>query len=208
VASLEADTVATLVVDMLNDGHGWSGTAKDLLVQLNNRASDQQKRDKHWPKTPRGMTGRLRRASEILREQGWAVEFTRATLADRARIITIVPADKSVQQSSKPSNRPKPSKSNGLGADGRSDGLDGPSAIVRRPSTDSPFIRLGFGRLDGSDGSNPHLSADSCAYCGRSDPAPQVHTLQNSEVVHLHLDCEEYWTREHEADDVSPGGRG
>jgi hypothetical protein len=198
-ASLEADVVATLVVDMLNDGHGWSGTAKDLLVQLNNRASDQQKRDRHWPKTPRGMTSRLRRASEILREQGWAVEFTRATPADRTRIITIAPADKSVQQSSEPSDRPKPTKNNGLGADGVSDGSGRSSAIVRQPSANNPLKRYGIGRSDGSDGSN--LSTDPCAYCGEIDPPPRTCSW-NGESVPLHPDCEEYWAREHEAEDV------
>ena len=200
-ASLEADVVATLVVDMLNDGHGWSGTAKDLLVKVNNRASDQQKRDKHWPKTPRGMTSRLRRASEILREQGWAVEFTRATPADRARIITIVPADKWGFEPSEPSDRPKPTKNNGLGADGVSDGSGGSSAIVRQPSANNPLKRYGFGRSDGSDGSNPHLSADPCAYCGNSDPPPRACSWGGN-TVPLHADCEEYWVREHEADDA------
>jgi hypothetical protein len=59
-ASLEADVVATLIIEMLAGGSGWRGTAKDLLAQINNRATDQQKRDKHWPKTPRGMTSRSR----------------------------------------------------------------------------------------------------------------------------------------------------
>src|SRR5262249_48849466 len=147
-ASLEADVVATLIIEMLAGGSGWTGTAKDLLAQINNRASDQQKRDKHWPKTPRGMTSRLRRASEILREQGWAVEFARAIPAGRTRIITIAPADKSVQQSSEPSDRPKPTKNNSLGADGASDGLGGSPAIVRQSSANNSWKRHGNGRSD------------------------------------------------------------
>ena len=106
--SLEADTVASLVVEVVLKGkHGWSGTAKDLLAELNNGASDQQKRDKHWPKTPHAMAGRLRRASEILREQGWTVEFDRAPRAGRSRIITIAPApEKEGFGSSTSSSRP------------------------------------------------------------------------------------------------------
>jgi hypothetical protein len=202
-ASLEADIVATLVVDMLNGGLGWSGTAKDLLVQVNNRASDQQKRDKHWPKTPRGMTSRLRRASEVLREHGWAVEFSRAALIDRTRIITITPAsDKSAQQPCRPSRPSKAEQKQWLEA-GRS--LDGTDAVHPEPSNNRPIATPCNDKvldgLDGLDGSKPNLSgAGPCAYCGATDPPPQACSW-NGKTVRLHLNCEEYWTRlqEHEA---------
>jgi hypothetical protein len=45
-ASLEADTVATLIVEMLDGGFGWTGTAQELLDKINAKATEQQKRHK------------------------------------------------------------------------------------------------------------------------------------------------------------------
>src|SRR5262249_43044190 len=73
-ASLEADVVASLIVEVLDAGVGWTGTTKELLDKINAKATEQQKRHKRWPRTSHAMGGRLRRASEVLRAKGWAVE--------------------------------------------------------------------------------------------------------------------------------------
>jgi hypothetical protein len=39
-----------------------------------------------------------------------------------------------------------------------------------------------------------------CAYCGEADPPPQT-CGWNGQSVMLHLDCEEYWVRAHEAEE-------
>jgi hypothetical protein len=204
-ASLEADVVATLIIEMLDGGSGWTGTAKELLTQVDSRASDQQKRSKHWPKTPHAMASRLRRASEVLRTQGWTVETARAPRADRSRTITIAPApDKAGSGSSTSSTRPKINDPNGLDVDER----DAPIVhiqphrpIVHRSSTSKPLPRLSNGRMDDVDDCRATLSGKECAYCGEIDPPPQTCTW-NGKAVLLHADCEEYWAREHEAEDV------
>src|SRR5262245_4180935 len=121
-ASLEADTVASLVIEMLDGGTGWSGTANDLLTKLNNLATEQQKRHKRWPRTSHAMGGRLRRASEVLRARGWAVEFSRSSGKEHARIITITPTPQEYgTQTSETSESPKGNGSNGLRSDEVSD---------------------------------------------------------------------------------------
>jgi hypothetical protein len=199
-ASFEADIVAGLVLEMLADGNGWEGTAKSLLTQVDNRASDQQKRAKSWPKTPHAMAGRLRRASEILRAQGWTVEFVRTPGGNRTRTIIIAP-DNPAQQSSQTPHRPETNLFNGLGRDtGRDDSVPGPQHTVPASSLGNPLALLGLGRWDDRDVEIPALSDNKCAYCGESDPPPQAQAV-NGKAVHLHLDCEEYWFREHKVED-------
>jgi hypothetical protein len=188
--------VAALIVEMLGGGNGWTGTAKELLTQVDNRASDQQKRGKNWPKTPHAMASRLRRVSEILRVQGWRVEAARATTSDRARIITIVP-DKTGEQSSETSNRPKSNAFNNLELDDCDPPVVRHRPIVRTSSSGNPLKQLGFGL----DDPNPSLSGNECAFCGKADPPPRTCSW-GGDAVPLHADCEEYWAREHEADDV------
>jgi len=205
-ASLEADVVATLIVEMLEGGTGWTGTAKELLTQTDNRASDQQKRNKHWPKTPRALTVRLRHASEILRAQGWRVEFARAPGGSRTRVVTIS-ACQTERENLRPDSpyRPESNKTNCLGRDDRRDANDGDEFCVSRPSLCNQLILHGSGRWDGRDAKIPHPSGEStnrvvCAYCGEADPPPQT-CGWNGQSVMLHLDCEEYWVREHEAEE-------
>lgn len=152
-ASLEADVVAGLIVEMLDGGSGWTGTAKDLLAQVDSRATDQQKRSKHWPKTPDGMASRLRRASEILRAQGWTVGTTRAPRADRSRTITIAPApDKAGPGSSTSSASPKPNDPKGLDADNGDTPIvhtQPHRPIVHTSSTSNPFRRAAVSLSNG-----------------------------------------------------------
>jgi len=140
---------------MLDEGFGWTGTAKDLLDKINSKATEQQKRDKRWPRTPHGMSGRLRRASEILRARGWAVEFDRTPGGKRTRTITIAAVSHGDgPQSSQTSHRPESSKSNGLGRDDKGDDAAAPAShrpIVPQSSRAIPLIPLNSGQWDVRD---------------------------------------------------------
>jgi hypothetical protein len=200
-ASLEADTVATLIVETLDGGFGWTGTAQELLDKINGKATEQQKRHKRWPRTPHAMAGRLRRASEVLRAKGWVVEHFRSSDKKHARIVTITPAPAPQEdgtQSSDTSNRPKPNENNGLGADDMVDDATRQRPIVRTSSARNPVLLQGNGRTNISD-DVPQSPRQRCAYCGDSDPPPQICSW-NGQSVMLHLDCEEYWGREQETD--------
>jgi hypothetical protein len=206
-ASLEADTVATLIVETLDGGFGWTGTAQELLDKINVKATEQQKRHKRWPRTPHAMAGRLRRASEVLRAKGWAVEYFRSSDKKHARIITIAPAPAPHEdgtQTSETSNRPKPNENSGLSADDATNASSAPAPyrpIVRTSSAGNSLFLQGSGRTDVSDDGLQTPPRVQCAYCGESDPLPQTCSW-HGQTVPLHADCEEYWAREHEADDV------
>jgi hypothetical protein len=70
---MEADTVASEVVKLMSGfppDKPWEGTMEELLERLNIDADFAVTRDHRWPKTPRAMGGRLRRAQPSLRRLG------------------------------------------------------------------------------------------------------------------------------------------
>jgi hypothetical protein len=68
---------------------GFHGTASDLLRELNEyRARLGDKPGAGWPKTPRGMSGALRRIATPLRQAGYRVLFE-VLGHDKAHFITI-----------------------------------------------------------------------------------------------------------------------
>ena len=69
---LDADPVAAYVSALMAQRNNWNGSASDLLragIDLNENAD--------WPKTPRALAGRLRRAQAFLRTQGIEIVFSR-----------------------------------------------------------------------------------------------------------------------------------
>ena len=75
---IEADPVAVCVRDMMARRRQWTGTASDFL-----RAADILQREEvsirrpDWPRTPRALAGRLRRAQTSLRAIGIHIDFRR-----------------------------------------------------------------------------------------------------------------------------------
>src|SRR5262249_12242003 len=66
---IDADPVAALVRDIMADRAQWRGSASDLLQVGANRSG--------WPKSPRALAGRLRRAQAFLRTLGIEIAFGR-----------------------------------------------------------------------------------------------------------------------------------
>jgi hypothetical protein len=84
-ATLEADPVATAVRALLEAGNyhePWQGTAGELLTRQTVSKSPA------WPRTARGISGRLRRLVTFLREAG--VEVTFAPKGTRGRRLIII----------------------------------------------------------------------------------------------------------------------
>ena len=69
---------------------GWEGTAQALLGVLDSRAGDGTKRLKSWPKTPRALSGAIRRLAPNLRRAGIDVMFERTSGTHSQRIITFL----------------------------------------------------------------------------------------------------------------------
>jgi len=67
---IDADPVAALVREIMADRAQWTGSASDLLQIGTNRSG--------WPKSPRALAGRLRRAQPFLRTLGIEIAFGRA----------------------------------------------------------------------------------------------------------------------------------
>jgi hypothetical protein len=66
---VDADPVAALVRELMADRAQWTGSASDLLQAGTSRAG--------WPKSPRALAGRLRRAQAFLRTLGIEIAFGR-----------------------------------------------------------------------------------------------------------------------------------
>src|SRR5262249_28512210 len=75
---VDADPVAALVRELMADRAQWTGSASDLLQVGTNRPG--------WPKNPRALAGRLRRAQAFLRTLGLEIVYGRG---GRLRMRTI-----------------------------------------------------------------------------------------------------------------------
>ena len=75
---VEADPVAARVREMMADRAQWAGSASDLLLTGANVAGKPLVGERSgWPKSPRALAGRLRRAQTFLRALGIEIVFGR-----------------------------------------------------------------------------------------------------------------------------------
>ena len=75
---VEADPVAARIRDIMAERTMWSGSASDLLrVTAYPSRDDAPRADAGWPKSPRALAGRLRRAQTPLRTLGIEISFAR-----------------------------------------------------------------------------------------------------------------------------------
>jgi hypothetical protein len=75
---VEADSIATQVRDIMRERTVWTGTASDLLsFGTNFTGKSAPWRAAEWPKSPRALAGRLRRAQTALRALGIEITFGR-----------------------------------------------------------------------------------------------------------------------------------
>jgi hypothetical protein len=75
---IDADPVATLVREIMTERRSWTGSAADLLRAASDCSGDGVWRGSAgWPKNPRALAGRLRRAQTFLRALGIEVAFGR-----------------------------------------------------------------------------------------------------------------------------------
>ncbi len=88
--ALESSPVASVVCEQAASGK-WEGTATELLQALNARTDDAIQRQKSWPRSPRALSGILRRLAPNLRAVGVEVDFSREAGGKRRRMITVKP---------------------------------------------------------------------------------------------------------------------
>jgi hypothetical protein len=74
---IDKDAVAACVRDIMADRGTWTGTATDLLRAAAELAGEGASRSADWPRNPRLLAGRLRRAQTFLRTLGIEIAFSR-----------------------------------------------------------------------------------------------------------------------------------
>jgi hypothetical protein len=139
---LEDSPVAHFVKD-LAASKKWQGTSRELLDELAGLAGEKTVKSKRWPKSPRALSGILRRLAPSLRMVGITLEFTLQGHA-KTRTITIenVPPENACTQPSAPSAPSAcasaasvlPGETADASADGRK---SQPSALRPQPSAPS-----------------------------------------------------------------------
>jgi hypothetical protein len=86
---VDADPVAACVREIMAERNSWTGTAADLLRVGAGRSGDGRFDGcTGWPKSPRELAGRLRRAQTFLRALGIDIAFAREGRAGN-RVIRI-----------------------------------------------------------------------------------------------------------------------
>jgi hypothetical protein len=176
--TLEHDLVASAVRALMRNRSDWTGTATELLAVLANLTYENLRRGKDWPRTPRGLSGRLRRAASNLRKAGIDVAFTREGHAGPRLIhIKTLPRqpDKGGEQSSPSSPAPENGKNqstgNGFDGDGGGDGtvpIDGDLAPTVTHTDTANSLKTSGG--DGGGGGDGNLPAHS----GANDHFPEL----------------------------------
>jgi hypothetical protein len=133
---------------------GWQGTASELLEALTAIVGDKVAESKRWPKSPRSLSGVIRRLAPQLRKVACNVVFHREGKG-RTRIIEITPVESTDNFASAPSAPSAARENKGQTADDRN---GPPSACVRPPSANSPCETSLADAADAADAKIPDLS--------------------------------------------------
>lgn len=87
---LDIDPVTSALIEFLEYKPKWMCTAQTLLLELEEAVSFIGRPPKQWPTSPRGLSGKLRRAAPFLRKVGIEIIFDeKAKDRNRNRMITI-----------------------------------------------------------------------------------------------------------------------
>jgi hypothetical protein len=76
--TLESDSVATTVRQLVEKRGTWQGSARDLLTELDNMVGEKAQKSQDWPKGAHILSGRLKRAATFLRQVGVHIEYLRS----------------------------------------------------------------------------------------------------------------------------------
>ena len=86
--AIDADPLATAILDLVNKKGQFEGTATELLSALASYAPPTQ-HERNWPRDATRLSGHLRRLPPLLRQHGIEITYRRTTDAARKRIIDI-----------------------------------------------------------------------------------------------------------------------
>ena len=87
--AIESVVVGPSLVAFVHGKTVWTGTAGELLADLESNIDDQTRKNKFWPTNPRKLSNDLRRLAPNLREIGIHVDFYRGHDSSRRRLICL-----------------------------------------------------------------------------------------------------------------------
>lgn len=67
---IEGDLVANAMLEYMHGKAAWTGTTEELLKSLDHHVGETWARKREWPKTPRSLSGRLKRLAPMFRARG------------------------------------------------------------------------------------------------------------------------------------------
>jgi hypothetical protein len=85
---IEADLVGVAICAMVPVQTEWTGTATDLLAELGKKIGEEGIKSRSWPKSPNGLSKKLRRLATFLRNIGIEISHNREN-HEGTRTITI-----------------------------------------------------------------------------------------------------------------------
>lgn len=133
-----------------NEPWTWEGTATDLLRLVNQQVDEQTQRRKEWPKTPRALSSRIRRAAPLLRQAGLDVDLDRREGRDRRRVIAL--QKRTEKDRPHRPHRPQVNSDAGFPADGMRTQNENAGDTVRVPSAPESPSGAGWTDADAKDG--------------------------------------------------------
>ena len=158
--AIDAGAAGKAVLDFLASTSLWTGSATDLLSELEAVADEKTRRLKGWPQSARTLSGQLKRLAPNLRGVGIEVGFgTAGRGQDKRRSITIA----KVAESSVPTVPSVPGSHNqgAYGDDGDATGGDGDAAGTQGDIDANPYGARAGTHGDGGDDEIPAYSAES-----------------------------------------------
>jgi hypothetical protein len=100
--ALEASPIAYALIEFAQEQESWTGKSSDLLKALNERVSDEMKKQQGWPKRANSLSGAIKRIAPNLRAMGIDSQMGR-TKAGSSITLECISKPSSPSSSSSPS---------------------------------------------------------------------------------------------------------
>jgi hypothetical protein len=163
--AMEASIVGTVIVEFMADRPAWEGTSADLLAALEAKGGEKVQRRQDWPKSPRKLSGDLRRVAPNLRRAGMDIRFERGTGKDRKRMIRLAKVDGgTIPAGDASANRPACNSLPGLALGQGPDGSDGCARRIEDLDEDERFAWEERVAICMNDGGLPQAEAEDVAW--------------------------------------------
>ncbi|MGF1472426.1 MAG: hypothetical protein ACFB50_11905 [Rubrobacteraceae bacterium] len=207
-SALDADPVATAVLEFMSDRDEWTGTSSELWAALGELVDEGVRHTKAWPGAPNALTGRLKRLAPTLRGVGIDYGEDR-TGKDRSRKKRLVKNKPDKDRRDRP-HRPPAGNSPEISqveADSLADSSKGADSSDRPPTEDRPPDRPLESRIDkghtdeadSSDGADDDLQrcskppSDSSADVCKHEVEGGCHLCQRQIEKLVHEGMARHW---------------